>query len=197
MKLTDIHINFKTDKGTAHNYLEIYDSLFFKKRLKKLNILEIGVLFGGSLKMWEYYFENSQIYGIENFSQNDGHSYYLNAPVLAEEVQKDLNKHDRIKLMIFDCEDSNTISSTLKDLTFDIIIDDASHVLNQQESNMLNYYPFLNKNGIYICEDVQSNNEGEMLIQKFKSLSYDYEDIRLIEMNPLRKSDDRIILIQK
>jgi hypothetical protein len=197
MKLQDIHLNFKTDKGTAHNYLETYDSFFSKRRLEKLNVLEIGVLFGGSLKMWEHYFENSQIYGIEDFSQKDGHGYYSHAPVIAKEVQNDLAQHERIKLLVFDCEDSNVISSTLKDLNFDIIIDDASHTFTQQEFNLLNYYPFLNKNGLYICEDIQSNTEGALLIQKFKSIYDDYQDIELLEMDPLRKSDDRIVLIRK
>jgi hypothetical protein len=197
MKLQEIHTQFQTDKGTAHNYLETYNSLFFDRRLKKLNILEIGVLFGGSLKMWEYYFKNSQIYGIEDFSQKDGHGYYSYAPVIAEQVQDDLAKHNRIKLMVFDCEDSNIIASTLKNLSFDIIIDDASHILLQQEFNMINYYPFLNKNGLYICEDVQSNYEGSYLIQKFKSTFQDYQNIELLEMDPLKKSDDRIVLIKK
>lgn len=197
MRLQEIHTRFETDKGTAHNYLPTYDNLFSQRRLEKLNILEIGVLFGGSLKMWECYFENSQIYGIEDFSQKDGQGYYSYMPVIAQKVQKDLSQHDRINLMVFSCEDVNAINERLKNLTFDIIIDDASHAYSQQVSNMVNFFPLLNKNGIYICEDVQFSYEGMYLMDVFKLRFEDYQSIEMLEMNPMRKSDDRIVVIKK
>lgn len=197
MKLQDIHTNFNTDKGTAHNYIDTYEALFSSRRLDKLNILEIGVLFGGSLKMWEHYFPNSMIYGVEDFSQDNGHEYHAYAPVIAEQVKNDLRHHERIKLEVFNCENPNSIAAALGLVKFDIIIDDASHALKQQFLNMVNYYPLLSRGGFYICEDVQSHEEGCLLITKFKSIFNEYETVELIEMSPPKKSDDRIILIKK
>ena len=48
------------------NYFTIYEKLFDKYRNKKITFVEIGVLSGGSLKMWKKYFgERSRIIGID------------------------------------------------------------------------------------------------------------------------------------
>ena len=38
------------------HYFEVYDRHFSKFRNKEINVLEIGVLHGGSLQMWRDYF---------------------------------------------------------------------------------------------------------------------------------------------
>ncbi|HMH33204.1 MAG TPA: hypothetical protein VK543_09260, partial [Puia sp.] len=49
-----------------HHYFEIYDRHFSRFRNKEINILEIGVLHGGSLQMWKEYFgPKAKIYGID------------------------------------------------------------------------------------------------------------------------------------
>ena len=49
-----------------HHYLPIYESLFKKYSGKKIKVLEIGVLRGGSLKLWKEYFgADAQSYGID------------------------------------------------------------------------------------------------------------------------------------
>ena len=45
-----------TKKGLG--YFEIYEEYFKKLRLKKLNILEIGVEDGGSIKIWKKYYSD-------------------------------------------------------------------------------------------------------------------------------------------
>ena len=64
--LNQIAIEQKTDKSSlVHNYCEKYELYFDKIRFENLKILEIGVQNGFSLKMWEKYFQNSLIYGID------------------------------------------------------------------------------------------------------------------------------------
>ena len=55
---------FNTDK-VGMGYAEIYESYFKSLREKKLNILEIGVSRGASIKVWSEYFINSTIVGID------------------------------------------------------------------------------------------------------------------------------------
>ena len=112
--------------------------------LFKLNILEIGVLFGNSLKLWNDFFTKSTIYGVENFSQDNGHDYYSYKPVNPNDVINDLKKYERVNLLVFDCEDVNEIEKKLTGLEFDIIIDDGSHNVSQQKLNYTNYSKFLN-----------------------------------------------------
>jgi cephalosporin hydroxylase len=189
MKLTDIHTQFKTDKGTAHSYIGWYEDTFSERRAEKLNVLEIGVLFGGSLKMWEKYFENSQIYGIEDFSQEDGQWHYQYEPVDGDAVME-----ERITLFNFNCEDPNLISSHLHDLSFDIILDDANHQLSQQMKNFENYYPYISDGGIYICEDVQTKEDAEDLKSFILNL-YPTKEVYIVELDLRKKSDDRLVVV--
>lgn len=194
MKLTDIHTQFKTDKGTAHSYVDWYEEIFSERRTEQLNVLEIGVLFGGSLKMWEKYFENSYIYGIEDFSQKDGEWHYQYEPVDGDAVMEEINSHERITLFNFNCESSTLIESHLQDLRFDIILDDANHKLSQQMKNFKNYYPYIRDGGIYICEDVQSKGDAEDL-KSFVLDLYPNKEVHIVELDLIKKSDDRLVVV--
>jgi hypothetical protein len=194
MKLTDIHTEFKTDKGTAHSYIEWYEDTFSDRRIEELNVLEIGVLFGGSLKMWEKYFENSQIYGVEDFSQKDGQWHYQFEPVDGNAIMEDINSHERITLFNFDCENATMIQEKFNDLLFDIIIDDANHQPAQQIKNFENYFPYLNEGGIYICEDVQTKENAEDF-RNFIIDCYPDRKVHIIELNLHKKVDDRLVVI--
>ena len=64
MNLNQISNKVKTTKRGL-GYFEIYDKYFKKLRLMKLNILEIGVEDGGSIKIWKKYFPRSKIIGLD------------------------------------------------------------------------------------------------------------------------------------
>lgn len=194
MKLTDIHTQFKTDKGTAHDYIPYYEQTFADRRTEELNVLEIGVLFGGSLKMWEHYFENSNIYGVEDFSQQDGQWHYQYEPVDGDAVMEDVNSHERITLFNFDCENLNHIQEHFGDLKFDVILDDANHKLTQQMKNFENYFPYLNDGGVYICEDVQTAETAKELREFILEL-YPDREVHIVECNLNKKSDDRLVVV--
>jgi hypothetical protein len=194
MKLTNIHLEFETDKGTAHSYLEYYDELFSDLRLKHMNVLEIGVLFGGSLKMWSTYFINSKIYGIDNFSQETGEKYYNYKPVCYDDVSNDLKSYGKIKLFNFNCESVDDINNNIDNLKFNIIIDDASHELEQQCKNLINFSKYLTDDGVYICEDIQSNTDAIYLKKLANKLFVNKKSV-IKEFNVFNKSDDRLLAI--
>jgi hypothetical protein len=59
---------FPTDKTTRHNYIEHYDNYFSKFKNTSINLLEIGIKKGGSIKLWrEYFSKDSKIYGLGFF----------------------------------------------------------------------------------------------------------------------------------
>lgn len=65
-ELDNLAIQFGTDKSSLyHNYTEKYERFFHPWKHRKLNILEIGIYEGASLKMWEAYFPNAQIWGMD------------------------------------------------------------------------------------------------------------------------------------
>lgn len=194
-ELKIINQKYGSDKGIGHNYLEFYESNFSELKEKPIKILEIGVLFGNSLKLWSDYFINGEIYGVENFSQRDGHGFYNFKPVIKEDVIKSLEPFNRIKLFVFDCENEVEINKYLKGHQFDIIIDDASHSVSQQKNNYKNYNRFLTENGLYFCEDVGSNLAGGEIVNYMKTISPE-KTFTINEFNVAQRADDRIIFVK-
>ena len=55
----------KTDKP-GNGYTKVYYEIMKDFREESINMFEIGVYFGASLKMWEEFFPNGKIFGIDN-----------------------------------------------------------------------------------------------------------------------------------
>lgn len=127
------------------HYLEIYEKHFNKFLNKSPNILEIGVYEGGSLEMWNYYFDkNCQIYGIDI------------DPSAKEKVKK-LNV-ENIQVDIGDQENRNFWKDYLKDKPkFDIVIEDGGHTIQQQIVTFEEVYEHVSENGVYLCEDLHTS----------------------------------------
>jgi len=110
---------------------------------KNPTILEIGIQYGGSLDMWNYYFDNNcKIYGVD-----------------IDQKCKELEKHfNNVTIYIGDQENKD-FWKQLKDIKFDIIIDDGGHTMNQQINTYESLINQLNEGGVYICEDVHTSYE--------------------------------------
>ena len=114
-KLDKIAQEENTDKSSKyHNYADKYDFYFNKIKNDKINVLEIGILIGSSLKMWNRYFSNATINAID-----------INPNCKNFET-------DKIKIFIGDQSNVNFLDKNFKDQEFDIIIDDGSHIPRHQ-----------------------------------------------------------------
>ena len=197
MKLKDIHLNYNTDKGTGHNYLETYDNLFSRIRENKLNVLEIGVLLGGSLKMWEHYFPNSMIYGVDDFSQLDTNSDFGGIKVDPENIRNDLRQHERIQFIEFNSRDYLKVMDKIYPLNvkFDIIIDDADHLFETQIDNFNNFIGYLNTGGIYIIEDCESLERANQ-IKEYIGIMYSKYDVDIVVLDIENRPDDILMIIK-
>ena len=134
-----------TDKFT-HGYIPIYESHFSPLRLRKMNILEIGVggykdpnAGGESLRMWKEYFPNSIIHAVDIY---------------------DKTPHEEERIRIF--QGSQNDPDFLKRIaqkaeSLDIVIDDGSHVNEHVITSFLTLFPLLAANGIYVIEDLQTS----------------------------------------
>jgi SAM-dependent methyltransferase len=120
-------------------YLKRYDPVFEPYLDKKVVLLELGVLKGGSLLMWNDYFKKGSIVGID-----------INLPM-------DSQLSDRISVF----EGNQTDIGFLADVAsrtapygYDIIIDDASHMGELTKKSF--WYLFdnhLKPGGLYVIED--------------------------------------------
>jgi hypothetical protein len=132
---------YPTDKCPHHhNYVEIYETLFSSFRNQKLRLLEIGVLQGHSMRLWEAYFPSAQIFGadIERMTQHD--TQRIRTLVADQGKRQDL---------------ANLIASTGG--AFDVILDDGGHRMDQQQISFGVLFPALNRGGLYIIEDIHTS----------------------------------------
>jgi hypothetical protein len=129
---------YQTDKS-KNGYTNFYLNIFKKYNVDdKLNILEIGVARGSSLKVWSSIFKNSNIYGID----------------INKQCVNLCSDFKNIKICIGNINDNDILTKYFPNINFDIIIDDGSHLPNDiiNSFNKL-FYNKLNNNGIYIIED--------------------------------------------
>ena len=64
--LDQIGIRHGTDKNsTQNNFLRFYSPFLEPIREKSVRVLEIGVLNGGSVKLWRDYFRNGVVIGVD------------------------------------------------------------------------------------------------------------------------------------
>lgn len=172
MTLQEIGLKTGTDKAHTHKYCDFYEKVLPKDPKR---ILEIGVKYGSSLRMWKEYFPDAEIIGID----------------IAEPIQVE----GCVVLQIDQCD-----QFALSELgMFDLIIDDGSHMtLHQQISFNQLYYHNLNQGGLYIMEDlhtsfcpdyINSKYTTYELLQRFKNK---IEWCRLTD-----KSDSLTVVIQK
>ena len=190
LQIQDKH-KFDTDKGSTHNYLRHYDELFGDYRKQKINLLEIGVLNGESLKLWREYFTDVNLYGIDIFTRiKNGTEMDI------DYVNKNLEGYDVQLDLVDSCSPSsdkkrrrNGYLSQFKDGFFDIIIDDGQH---NSESQILTYNNFkskVSKGGLYIIEDIKSWQDGGTR-SEHTHLEHLQRDIKNLEIVHKGRGDD-------
>lgn len=133
--LNELAIKYGTDKSSlCHDYCDEYDIFLNKYRDKKVNILELGVFCGNSIKMWLEYFYKGDVYGVDIQNREVGIT------------------DDRYKFICGDTTDEN-LHTKLDDIDFDIVIDDASHMYKHQIYAFERIFPKLKSGALYIVED--------------------------------------------
>jgi hypothetical protein len=145
-ELDELARKYGTDKRTNdpgqriyHDYTIPYYDLFKDKKLEYKNVLEIGVREGWSHMMWRDFFPNATIYGIDNASEC--------LPSIVDE-------ENRIQILICSQDDKEKIEEAFAGITFDLIIDDGSHMSWHQQKTFSFLFPKLNPGGFYIFEDL-------------------------------------------
>jgi len=185
--LIHLALKHRVDKWASHWYVQHYHRHFAPFRYQKINLLEIGVggyqhsaEGGGSLRMWEEYFPYADIYGIDIYD-------------------KSAHQRGRIRIRQGSQDDERFLDSLFREAgSFDIIIDDGSHINSDVIKSFSILFPYLSVNGIYAVEDVQTsywphfggdsidlNNRGN-IVGFFKHLvdSLNYEELMIPEYRP-------------
>jgi len=130
--------DFGTDKMDRHNCTDYYDILLESYVKQTVNVMEIGVKKGGSIKMWrELFSQESRIFGVDI------------DPAIPS-FPMDAN----IKTMVLDSSRTLDLVRAVAGVKFDIIIDDGDHRQPWQVATFLALAKSLKPTGLYLVEDV-------------------------------------------
>jgi len=158
-KLTSLAKEYYSDKGLinpfngneyGHGYTTFYDQIFHQYIHEDINFLEMGLKVGGpefgnlnpdrgkspSVEMWLNYFSKANIIGfdISNFSPQENERFTF--------IQGDSGIDSDIQKLV-DLKPS-----------YDIILDDASHLSYHQQNAFKFLWSKISKGGYYIIEDL-------------------------------------------
>jgi hypothetical protein len=141
IELHELGIKNDADKALTRLYTLSYGKYFRNNKNHIERVCEIGIHNGGSLKMWRDFFKNAKIYGFD-----------INPSPLVDE--------DRIFTSTIDPVNRNDIELFL-DLNnicdFDLVVDNGSHTMKDQQSTLGSLFKFLKPGGIFIIEDLHTS----------------------------------------
>ena len=134
-----------TDKGGwhqthgqfCHDYTPVYHRLLGHRRAEVWRVLEVGVHYGRSLRMWADYLPNATIIGLD-----------IHEPHLFTE--------GRIRCYWADQGRPETLRASVASAgggMFDLVVDDGSHHPDHQAITATALLPYLAPGGLYVIED--------------------------------------------
>ena len=200
-RLCELGKKYDTDKSSqrsnvtnirhCHPYTLFYDSLFKNKCTDVLNIAEIGILEGSSLRMWQDYFPSSNLYG---FEYSD--SYIKNF--------KEKYNNERVTLAKIDVTNSHSIKTSFQtmDKLYDILIEDSTHQFEDQIRVIENTYKYIKPGGIVIIEDIFKRYNEKDYITRLAPLLEHFQDYYFISLDHVNRNstgwdNDKLFVLVK
>lgn len=143
---------FGSDKNELHSYGDFYNKLFANKNIS--SVLEIGVLEGASLRAFSMAGKRPVVFGIDDNAESIN-IIKSRGPQYTEAVE--FFRTNKMK--------------------FDLVVDDASHSLEDQISGFEKFEHLLSDSGTYVVEDLQS----EKAIKYFRDNGWSIVDLRSVK----------------
>ena len=163
--LSTLGKQYGTDK-VEQGFTPVYHQRLFSQRQSIMKVLEVGVFFGSSLRMWRDYFPNAEVVGLDTFKGIDGwrnvwgngqRTTFPNADKFLREWKQHLHG-SRLHLVVGNQSDDHSMQQVISDLEpwtpFDVIVEDGSHLNRDQQVNLAQLLPLVKPGGLYILEDL-------------------------------------------
>lgn len=128
-ELEEIARKHKTQK-VPHGYMPIYERFFSPLRGKIIELLEIGVAGGNSIRTWREYFPHAIIVGVDKVIE------------------------DKRDPFLIQCDATKDFDKIKEHGPFDIIIDDGSHWAQEQLDSFAGLWDSVKPGGYYVIEDL-------------------------------------------
>lgn len=160
------------NKSIPHYYGDYYDALLEPLQTKQIDVLEIGVQGGGSVRIFHDYLVNARIVGVDI---EDTWNY------------KAKENYPRLSLFYFDAYRSENMAM-LPVQQYDIIIDDGPHTIDSQIYFLNSFARYLKSGGRLILEDVPHYNlqaildavtcdKSRLTVHRFDLITNHFDDI--------------------
>ena len=158
-------LNYPSDKDTNHNYTPVYQEEF--TQIENIKILELGVCYGGSLILWDGFFINSEIHGVDNVK-------YTDSPIPG----------------IIHWGKYEDVDSEFENNYFDYIVNDSMHYAKEQIDAFKIYYSKLKPGGKFFMEDIPDMDNVAEIVKTLEGHTF-----KVYNMNASSDSQDSIILV--
>lgn len=190
---------YGTDKcpQIKHRYTPVYSKLLEDRRDDIKKVLEFGIGYyhnikfvdsiydeqlgrdyyrGASLKMWRDYLPNAQVHGADNVSDT-------------------MFEDERITTHMCDYRNDGELAHLIKTIgpDIDLVVDDGSHISENQISLYRRMMPVLSKDTVYVIEDVHINRMNKIL-RLIKEDGYKY----FVPSMPVKRHyDSNLVIVRK
>lgn len=160
------------DKGSTHTYTETYDKLFAPFQ-KGCSFLEIGLALGDSIDLFDEYFENSDIVGVDISVVFTPKKYKNNVTI----IEADATKANFLK--------------DIKGKKFDIVVEDGSHMTQDQIDTFNLLKGSMNKGAVYIIEDILALDQERSKYERLHS------NCEIIDMRHINGRFDNCLIVYR
>lgn len=134
--LEELAVKYGSTKTEHPQYFDAYEGAIGQTRHTINSVLEIGVQGGGSINMWKDYFRTAIVYGVD------------------KKIKCDLND-ERIVLIVGPQQEEHTYE-LIPDV-LDIVIDDGSHRMDDQQKSFSILWKRVAPLGWYVVEDLHTS----------------------------------------
>ena len=158
----------ESKKIIAHGYAKIYEKYLKDNKDGILNIIELGSFYGNASAAFFFYFKNAQIY-----SADINPDMYLYSSKRLENFFTDTSSRSSIEKNILN-----------KNIKFDLIIEDASHMLKDQIISLFILFKTLKSGGLFIVEEIDFPEKREDM-----RIDQDFPDLKTILKKIMNKEN--------
>ena len=174
--------------GGGHGFAHSYARALERRRQDVTRVMEFGVFFGASILMWRDYFPRAQVVGVDTFAGQLGHGPRFSNATIFLDLWRAGKVGERIHLIQADQSEAAELDRVMREADaavpadepapsgpcaagsgrgmFDLIVDDASHRMRDQQLTLAATFALLKPCGIYVLEDIHTSLQVQYRVRR-------------------------------